>query len=143
MYNALVWTGAIGGIIAAIAGIIAAVGAWRTESTARWQTRAERLRTDKARHENELHRQRFTSVWNYQRDQPDGPERTEAARWYSEWAGAAWPRRGGLDDGPQSPGLHSPDANDAYERYVDFLSAEYEPGRLGPPSQPLQAEPPN
>jgi hypothetical protein len=30
-------------------GIIAAVGAWRTEITARWQAHAERFRTDAAR----------------------------------------------------------------------------------------------
>jgi hypothetical protein len=29
-----------------VAGIIASIGAWRTEITARWQARAERLQTD-------------------------------------------------------------------------------------------------
>jgi hypothetical protein len=129
--------------IAAIGGLAATIGAWRTEATARWQAHTERLRTDKARHENHLHRQRFTHIWNWQRDQPDGPPRVEAARWYAEYTGAASPRRGGLDDGPQTPGLHSPNASDAYDRYLDFLSAIHEPGRLGTPIQPLQAELPD
>lgn len=106
---------------------------------ARWHARAEQLRTDTARRENALHRQRFTEVWRWWHDQPDGPDRTEAIRWYDEWTGAARPRRGGLDDGPQAPGLHSPGVGDAYERYVEFLGAVYEPGRLGPPRPPLQA----
>jgi hypothetical protein len=106
---------------------------------ARWHARAEQLRTDTARRENELHRRRFAEVWNWQHGQPDGQDRTQAARWYAEWTGAARPRRGGLDDGPQAPGLHSADADDAYERYVEFLAAVYEPGRLGAPRPPLQS----
>jgi hypothetical protein len=79
MSNPLAWTGAIGGAVAAAAGIIAAVGAWRTEITASWWARAERLRTDEARRENELYRQRFTEVWQWWHDRPDGPERVQAA----------------------------------------------------------------
>jgi hypothetical protein len=70
-------------------------------------------------------------AWNWQRQQPDGPDRVKAVRWFGEWTGADKPYRGGLDDGPQTPGLHSGDAGDAYERYVDFLGAVYESGRLG------------
>jgi hypothetical protein len=43
-----------------------------------------------------------------------------------EWAGAAAPFRAGLDDGPQTPGPHSASADDAYQRYVDFLGAVYD-----------------
>jgi hypothetical protein len=105
------------------------------------QGRTEQLRTDEARRENELHRQRFNDVWNWQRDQPDGQDRIDTARWFGEWTGAARPRRGGLDQGPQTPGLHSADQDDDYQRYVEFLDAMYEPGRLGPPAQPLQELP--
>lgn len=80
MSDALLWTGAVGGIVAAVGGIAAAVGAWRTEATARWQALVERLRTDTARRENELHRKRFTEVWHWWHDQPDGPDRAAAAR---------------------------------------------------------------
>jgi hypothetical protein len=129
--------------IAAIGGAAATAGAWLGPVRNRWQLRAELVRTDKARRENELHRRRFTEVWNWQRDQPEGRDRMEAARWYGEWTGAASPRRGGLDDGPQTPGLHSADADDAYERYIEFLGAVYEPGRMGAPRQPLQGELPD
>jgi hypothetical protein len=128
-FNALEW-------IAAVGGVAATAGAWRTEATARWQARVERLRNDRMRRENELHRQRFAEVWTWQRDQPAGEERAKAARWFGEWTGAR-PLHRSLDDGPQTPGLHSADADDAYERYVEFLGAIYEPGRLGPARAPL------
>lgn len=126
--------------IAALGSVAATIGAWLGPVRARWQLRTEQLRTDEARRENELHRRRFADVWNWQRNQPEGPERIEAARWYGEWTGAARPRRGGLDDGPQTPGLHSADEDDAYGRYVEFLDAVNEPGRLGSPVQPLSPE---
>jgi hypothetical protein len=44
LMDPLVLTGAVSGAVAAVAGTIAAVGAWRTEVTARWQARVERLR---------------------------------------------------------------------------------------------------
>lgn len=143
MSDPLAWTGAIGGAVAATAGIIAAVGAWRTEITARWQARAEAIRTDKARRENELHRQRFAEIWNWQRDQPDGDERARAARWFGEWAGASGPYRGGKDSPPQTPGLHSADVADAYDRYVEFLRAVYEPGTSARPDPSGQRRPGN
>lgn len=96
MSNPLAW-------IAAIGSIAATVGAWMGPVRARWQLRGEQLRTDEARRENELHRRRFTELWNWQRDQSESKERMEAARWYGEWTGAASPRRGGMDDGPQTP----------------------------------------
>lgn len=132
--NALNW-------IAAIGAVLATVGAWLGPVRARWQLRAEELRTSRARRENELHRRRFASVWEWQRSQPAGPERVDAARWYEEWTGNAKPRRGGLDPGPVTAGLHSGDADEAYEHYIDYLSAVYEPGRLGSPAQPLQGSP--
>ena len=132
MSDALLWTGAIGGAVAAAGGIAAAVGAWRSEVTARWQARVERLRTDTARNENALHRQRFAEVWNWWHKQADGPKRSAAVRWYYEWSGAGPPFDPGAD-GPLAPGVGSADADDAYARYVDFLSALYQPGRLGPP----------
>jgi hypothetical protein len=106
---------------------------------ARWHARAEQFRTDAARRENELHRRRFAEVWNWQRDQPDGDERAQAARWFGEWTGASRPFRGGKDSPPQTPGLHSAGADDAYDRYIEFLGAVYEPGRLGAPRPMLQA----
>jgi hypothetical protein len=128
--DALIW-------IAAIGGVLATVGAWLGPVRARWILRAEELRTSRARRENQLHRQRFADVWEWQRSQPEGHQRADAARWFGEWTGASRPCRGGLDDGPQTPGLHSGDADDAYERYVDFLDAAYQPGRMGPPVQPI------
>jgi len=86
--------------IAALGSVAATMGAWLGPIRARWQLRTEQLRTDEARRENELHRQRFADVWNWQRSQPEGAERVEAAQWYGEWTGAARPRRGGIDDGP-------------------------------------------
>jgi hypothetical protein len=100
---------------------------------ARWQARTEELRTDEARRENELHRQRFMDLYRWWHDVPDGPERVAAIRWFGEWTGAHKPLSGGLDDGPQTPGLHAGSAGEAYEDYLNFLSAVYEPGRLGPP----------
>lgn len=96
----------------------------------------------RARRENELHRQRFADVWEWQRNQPPGDERLQFARWYGEWTGNFRPRRGGLDDAPLTPGLHSGHVSDAYERYLEYLSAVYEPGRMGPPVPPLQAASP-
>ncbi len=139
--DALAWTGAIGGATAAVAGIIAAIGAWRTEAVARWQARVERLRTDKAREETELHRQRFIELWNWQNSQPQGEERVKSARWFGEWTGASAPYRGGKDSPPQTPGLHSATAEDAYERYLEFLGAMYEPGKLGRPRAMLSQQP--
>ena len=37
-------------------------------------------------------------------------------------------------------GQHSADVDDAYDRYIDFLEAIYQPGRLAPPIPPLQEE---
>lgn len=124
-FNALEW-------IAAIGGVLATVGAWRTEATARWQARAELLRTDRARAENELHRQRYAEVWNWRRSQPPG-EMAAAARWFGEWTGTYAPFRSGIDQGPQTPGLHSGNAEEAYLQYLEFLGAVYQPGRLGRP----------
>ena len=134
--SALEWIAAIGGVLAAIG-----IGAWAGPVKARWQLRAEELRNGRDRRENELHRQRFASVWEWQRNHPPvGPARVAASRWYSEWTGNARPRRGGLDPGPMTPGQHSGDVDDAYERYIDFLDDVYQPGRLVPPIPPLQAE---
>jgi hypothetical protein len=126
--------------IAAVGGVAATVGAWRTEATARWQARVERLRTDAARRENELHRRRFAEVWNWWHDQPDGPQRTEVARWYYEWTGARPPLSPGAD-GPPPPGIGCRDVDEAYERYVGYLGAVYEPGRLGPPRRRFSSRP--
>jgi hypothetical protein len=134
MGNALEW-------IAAIGAVLATVGTWFGPARARWELRAEELRTGRAQRENELHRRRFASVWEWQRDHPPvGPVRVAASRWYSEWTGAARPRRGGLDSGPMTPGQHSGDVDDAYDRYIDFLDAIYQPGRQAPPIPPLQED---
>jgi hypothetical protein len=121
----LAWT-------AAIAGVAATIGTWMGPLRARWKLRAEELLTSRARRENEVHRQRFADIWEWQRSRPEGPDRVEAARWFSEWTGAVLPRRGGLDSGPMPPGLHSGNVNEAYKRYVDFLDAVYQPGQPGP-----------
>lgn len=132
--TALIW-------VAAIGGVLATVGAWLGPLRTRWQLQAEELRTSRARRENELHRRRFASVWQWQHNHPPvGPERVAAARWYSEWTGNARPLRGGLDTVPMTPGQHSGSVDDAYERYIDFLDAVYEPGRQVPPIPPLQAQ---
>ncbi len=131
--NALEW-------IAAIGGVLATVGTWIGPLRARWSLRAEELRTGRAQRENELHRRRYAAVWEWQRNQPEGSKRVEAARWFSEWTGAVGPRRGGLDPGPQAPGLHNGDADDAYKRYIDFLSAVYDP--IAGPLPPLEDDDP-
>lgn len=82
--------------IAAVGGVAATVGAWLGPVRTRWQWRAEHARTDEARRDNELHRRRFAEVWNWQRNQPEGPERIDAARWYGEWTGAARPGEAAL-----------------------------------------------
>jgi hypothetical protein len=126
--------------IAAIGGVLATVGAWAGPLKARWGLRAEELRTGRAQRESELHRRRYVEVWEWQRNQPEGSARTDVARWFAEWTGAVGPRRGGLDPGPQTPGQHSGDVDDAYNRYIDFLSANYEPGRLDSPVPPLREQ---
>lgn len=118
--------------VAAVGGAAAAVGTWLGPVRARWRLRAESLRTGAARRENELHRQRFAEVWHYWHDFPERPERASAVGWYSEWTGAREPFGADLD-GPQAPGSHSADVDDAYERYLAFLEAHYHPGKLSPP----------
>jgi|SRR5215469_15580337 len=125
MSNTLAW-------IAAIGASAAAIGTWLGPARARWLLRAERLRTGAARRENELHRQRFTEVWHYWHDLPERPERSAAIGWYNEWTGARDPFSG-EQDGPQAPGTHAADIDDAYERYLGFLEAHYHPGKLSPP----------
>jgi hypothetical protein len=121
--NALQWT-AVGSVIAAAGAVLAAIGAWRTEATARWQARAERLRNTAARKENGLQRRRFTEIWQWWHDQPDGSGRAAAARWYTEWTGAARPYHG-KDDGPMAPGIGSATAGEAYKQYILSLDIRY------------------
>lgn len=141
MSDSLAWAGAVGGIVAAAGAIVAAAGAWRTEITARWQARAERLRTDEARRENDLHRQRHAELYQWWHDMPDGPERVRAMHWFAEWTGARHPYRGG-DQGAIPPGFGCRDSGDAYLRYVGLLDAMYHPGRLGPPPRTIRMPPP-
>jgi len=77
--------------VAAVGAVIAAIGAWRTEATARWQARVERLRNDQARKENALHRMRHKQLYDWWHDMPDGPGRIRAMHWFGEWTGAAIP----------------------------------------------------
>jgi hypothetical protein len=112
--------------IAALGGAAATIGTWLGPLRARWQLRAETIRNGQDRRENELHRRRLTEAWHQWNDMPAGPERTEAARWYTEWTGAAAPRRGGIDPGPQAPGFGCASADDAYNRYIEFLGYRYE-----------------
>lgn len=135
MNTTLEWIAAIGAVIAAAGGL----AGWLSVTRTRLELRTETIRNGQDRRENELHRQRFAEVWNWQRDQPDGDERAQAARWFGEWTGASRPYRGGKDSPPQTPGLHSAGADDAYDRYVEFLGEVYEPGRLGTPRPRLQA----
>lgn len=114
MGNVLAW-------IAAIGGVLATIGAWAGPLRARW---------------NRLHQWRYAEVWEWQRNQPEGSARADAARWFGEWTGSVGPRRGG-EPGPQTPGLHSADLDDAYKRYIDFLSGMHDAGRLMPPTPPI------
>ena len=115
MSDPLAWTGAIGGAVAAAGAVIAAIGAWRTEATARWQARVERLRTDQARKENGLHRMRHSQLYDWWHDMPDGPGRIRAMHWFGEWTGARDPHHGS-DQGAIPPGFGCRDADDAYDR---------------------------
>lgn len=56
--NVLAW-------IAAIGGVLATIGAWAGPLRARWNLRAEELRTGRAQHENRLHRWRYPEVWEW------------------------------------------------------------------------------
>jgi hypothetical protein len=58
--------------------------------------------------------------------------------WFSEWTGARDPYHG-TDEGSIPPGFGCRDADDAYERYIDFLDAIFHPGHLGPPPKSLAA----
>ena len=136
MSDTLAWVAAVGP-----AAIIAAAGSWRSEITARWQARAERLRTDAARRENELHRMRHAELYQWWHDMPDGPARIKAMLWFGEYTGASDPYHGGAGGGPQTPGLHSGDASRAYDEYVSLLDAIYHPGRPGPAPRPISPPP--
>jgi hypothetical protein len=138
MSDPLAWTGAIGGAVAAAGAVVAAIGAWRAEATARWQARVERLRTEQARKENELHHMRHKQIYEWWHDMPDGPERIRAMHWFGEWTGARDPYHG-RDQGAITPGFGCRDADDAYDRYIGFLDAIFHPGRLGPPPKSLAA----
>lgn len=95
--------------IAAIATLALASerGTALTQLSARWNARAEELRTDEAPRENELHGQRFAEVRNWQREQPEGEERVKSAQWCGEWTGADKRYCGGMDSEPVTTGLHS------------------------------------
>ncbi len=80
--------------MAAVGAVIAAIGAWRTEATARWQARVEQLRTGQARKENELHHMRHKQLYDWWHDMPDGPGRIRAMHWFGEWTGARDPYHG-------------------------------------------------
>jgi hypothetical protein len=136
----LALTGAVSGSIAAVGAVVAAIGAWRTEVTARWQARAERMRNDQARKENELHRMRHEQLYKWWHDMPSGPERRLAMRWFGEWTGARDPYRG-TEDGAIPPGFGSAGPDDAYQRYVDFLALTFHPGQPGP--EPRAIRPPD
>jgi hypothetical protein len=140
MSDPLALTAAITGAVAAIGAIVAAVGAWRTEVTARWQAHVERLRNDEARRENELHRLRHAQLYQWWHDMPDGPARIRAMHWFGEWTGARDPYRGS-DQGAIPPGFGCRDADDGYKRYVSFLEAMYHPGQLGPPPRSISTPP--
>lgn len=109
MNNALQWISAVAAVIAAIGGL----GIWATLRT-RWKLRVEQTRTDRARQENQLHRQRFQEVWTWAHNQPDGPDRARTWRWYAWWIG---------DPPGVTPGTHSSDADEAYNGYVGWLAA--------------------
>lgn len=59
--NALEW-------IAAVGGVLATVGAWIGPLRARWQLRAEELRTGRAQRENRHHQRRYEQIWEWQRN---------------------------------------------------------------------------
>lgn len=111
--------------VAAVGGVLATIGTWTGPPRARWHLHAETIRNSQDRRENELHRMRFAEVWNWQNSQPQGPEHVRSARWYGEWTRRDAPYCGGLDPGSLTPGLHSADADDAYDAYIDDLAARY------------------
>jgi hypothetical protein len=119
--------------IAAIGGVAATAGTWLGPIRSRWQLRSESQRNSRALQASELHRQRFMDVWHWWHDQPDSPQRVAAIGWFYEWTGARAPFDNGRD-GPQAPGTHSPNAAEAYERYLDFLSVQYRPNNPEPSS---------
>jgi hypothetical protein len=123
MTTPLDWITAAAAVTGASGGGVALAGALR----ARWQLRAETIRSGQDRRENELHRQRLAEVWHQWHDLPAGPEREKAALWYSAWTGA--------HPGTLAPGTGSRDAGNAYRMYVDELAArqgaEQEPARPG------------
>jgi hypothetical protein len=131
--DALAWTGAIGGATAAAAGIIAAIGSWRTEVTARWKARAERLRTDEARIENELHRARFTEIWEWVQAQPAGDQQRDAVWWLGQHTGLRYAERVARDGSRSMPALRMT-ADQAYAQYITALTGHR--GRLGMTSPP-------
>jgi hypothetical protein len=122
MSTALEWIAAIGAVIAAAGGL----AGWLALARARLQLRTETIRNSRERQENEFHRKRFTKVWDWWHEQPEGETFVKAAQWYSEWTGAAKPFHGGKDGG-FTPGFGSADASEAYERYIDYLAAIYQP----------------
>jgi hypothetical protein len=134
--SGLAWTGAIGGAVAAVAGIIAAIGAWRGEVVARWQARVESLRNDEARRENELHRMRHAQLYHWWADMQAGPARRRAMAWFAEWTGAREPYRADVP-GSLPPGFGSADVDDAYQGYIGLLDAVFHPGQPGAPPRPL------
>jgi hypothetical protein len=126
--DALAWTGAIGSGVAAVGAVIAAIGAWRTEVTVRWQARAERLRTDHARIENDLHRARFTEIWEWAQAEPEGEKQIDAARWLGQHTGLSYPQQIAPGRPPSIPELRM-NADEAYRQYMTALAGRQ--GRLG------------
>jgi hypothetical protein len=138
--DSLALTGAISGSVAAVGAVAAAVGAWRTEITARWQTRAERLRTDNAHMENELHRARFTEIWEWVQAQPEGDQQLKAVEWLGQHAGLRYPQRVTQGGSWSIPELRM-SADEAYAQYITALTGHR--GRLGLSFAPyIQPSPP-
>jgi hypothetical protein len=141
----LALTGAVSGSVAAVGAVTAAIGSWRTEVVARWQARVERLRNDECRRENELHRARFTEIWEWVQAQPEGEKQDAAARWLGQHTGLNYSWRVTRDGRRSIPQLRMT-AGQAYAQYITALTGRG--GRLGmayppylhpsPPTQELQ-----
>jgi hypothetical protein len=122
MTLALAWVAATGGVLATI-------GTWAGPLRSGWNLRAETIRNGQDRRENELHRQRFSEIWQQFQDDPD---RAAAYNRYADWTSAP----GG---GPLPAGGHSGNVDDAYSHYLTDLEARYYPGRPGTPRWHLRA----
>lgn len=95
------------------------------------------MRTERARRENQLHRMRHSQLYRWWHQMPDGLARIQAMHWFGEWTGA----RTRITAATRAPCLRfgSGSAEEAYERYTDFLELVFHPGAPGQQPRPISA----